>query len=117
MWLRAITAACTPYAGVLLSRNNQPAVFGLFDVMATLDYGLNLKDDLYQHCMSGLDHLGVLLYPATLRRQQQDIQNMCTSPSTSILADSAGKVQCQEDRNCGFYSILNGINCNSNKVR
>ena len=131
MWFPAITAACTALAGALLSRrqfggghltvallprNHQPAVFGLFYVMATLDYGMHLNDDLHQHCMSGIDYLDVLVHPATLRGQQQNIQNTCTAPSTSILADSVVKVECQEDGNCGFYSTLNGMNLNANKV-
>ena len=132
MWLAAITPAFTAVAsallnrrtlggghlsGALLSRTYQPAVFGLFCVMASLDCTLYLNDELYQRCMSGLDHLGLLAHPATLLGQRQDISLMCTASSSTILADSAGKVQCLGDGNCGFYSILNGMNLNANKVR
>ena len=75
--------------------------------MARLDYGVYLNDELYQHCMSGIDRLGV--HAVTLRGQQHDIQNMCTASSFTIVADSAGKVQRQGYGNCGFYSILDGM--------
>lgn len=70
-----------------------------------------LIDGLYQHDMSGIGHLGLPIHPATLRGKQPDIQNICTALSTAILADIAGKVECQGNGNCcGFYTILNGMN-------
>ena len=76
-----------------------------------------LNDDRYQHCMSGIDYLGVPVYPATLRGQHQDINNMCRAPFTAVLVDSAGEVECENDSNCcTFYSTLNGVDLNAFKV-
>ena len=69
-------------------------------------------------CLASIIYLGVPVHPATWQGQPQDVQNMCSAPSTTaILADSAGKVECQGDGNCDFYSTLNGMNLNANKVR
>ena len=76
MSLPVTTAACAAIAGALLSQSHQPVVFGLVDDMAALNYGVYLDDNLYQHCMSGIDHLGVLVHPATLRGQPQGIHNI-----------------------------------------
>lgn len=126
LWLASITAADPAVAGALLSQGHQQGAllpqghqlsgFGPLNVMASLDPRKYLDDQLYQRCMSGIDHLGVLVHPATLRGQQQAIRARCTASST-ILADSAGKVLCQGDGNCGYYSILNGLKLNANQVR
>ena len=105
MWPPATAAAAI--AGALLSQSHQPAVFTLVDVMAALGYGMYLDDNLYQHFMSGIDHLGVLIHPATLRGQQQDIHNMeCVQspPLLSYLVIAQGRFECQGGGNCRCYS-------------
>ena len=61
MWLPATTAAYTAFDGAPLCRSHQPAVFGLFAVMATLAYSMYLNYNLYRRSMSDIDRPGFLV--------------------------------------------------------
>ena len=103
----------SPAAAAILSIGCRTADFGMFGVMAEVDCSQYLDDNLYQKHLAGVDHLGILLHPTILRGKHQAIQLLCAPSSQTILAESAGTVQCQGDSNC----VLNGLKLHANEVR
>ena len=84
--------------------------------MAGDDFAQYLDDNLYQRCTAGIDHLGILLHPATLRGRNDGVQFRCGASSKTSLAESVGKVQCQADGHCALYSILNVLKFQAKEV-
>ena len=99
MWVPAGVAASSAVTATLLSLGHRTDCYGLLFAMAAVDFAQHLDDNLYERCMTGIDHLGILLHPATLRGKNDGIQFRCGASSKTLLAESAGKVQCQGDGN------------------
>ena len=59
----------------------------------------------YHGAFSGQDLDGIVPHSATLAGQGKATQLTCAPPSHTVLAESAGKVQCHGDGNCGFYTV------------